>query len=155
MSYDCLPSYTRYECPKVFICFSLSLSTQGHNITNVLAELPLPVNATQFQEIFKYPFNELMVWAVLMQRQRMAQFMWKHGEEALAKVPVTASRCNTYNLKRKTTVSTLQYLIVVGIISCVSVKATCSEIVLNSLRYSLHVTYDRLWTGCCTTARAH
>ena len=59
---------------------------QGHNITNVLAELPLPVNATQFHEVFKYPFNELMVWAVLMQRQKMAKFMWKHGEEALAKV---------------------------------------------------------------------
>ena len=35
---------------------------------------------------FRYPFHKLMVWAVLMRRQKMAKFMWEHGEEALAKV---------------------------------------------------------------------
>lgn len=35
---------------------------------------------------FKYPFNELLVWAVLTKRQEMALCMWQHGEEAMAKV---------------------------------------------------------------------
>ena len=35
---------------------------------------------------FPYPFHELMMWAVLMKRQKMALFMWQQGEEAIAKV---------------------------------------------------------------------
>lgn len=35
---------------------------------------------------FKYPFSELLVWAVLTKRQEMALCMWEHGEEAMAKV---------------------------------------------------------------------
>ncbi len=46
----------------------------------------MPVESVVLQDVFKYPFNELMVWAVLMKRQKMAKFMWQHGEEALAKV---------------------------------------------------------------------
>uniref|UniRef100_A0A8C4QA85 Transient receptor potential cation channel, subfamily M, member 1a n=1 Tax=Eptatretus burgeri TaxID=7764 RepID=A0A8C4QA85_EPTBU len=37
---------------------------------------------------FSYPFHELLVWAVLLKRQRMALFFWQHGEEALAKALV-------------------------------------------------------------------
>lgn len=37
---------------------------------------------------FKYPFNELLMWAVLTKRQAMAKLMWQHGEEALAKVTI-------------------------------------------------------------------
>ena len=37
---------------------------------------------------FLYPFNELLLWAVLMRRQQMALCMWQHGEEALAKALV-------------------------------------------------------------------
>ena len=59
---------------------------QGHHVSNIIPEVPLPIDSPMFQEVFKYPFNELMVWAVLMKRQRMAKFMWQHGEEALAKV---------------------------------------------------------------------
>ncbi|XP_068131490.1 transient receptor potential cation channel subfamily M member 7-like isoform X2 [Hyperolius riggenbachi] len=40
---------------------------------------------------FRYPFNELLVWAVLMRRQRMALFFWQHGEESMAKALV--ARC--------------------------------------------------------------
>ncbi|XP_070543442.1 transient receptor potential cation channel subfamily M member 3-like isoform X2 [Ptychodera flava] len=36
-------------------------------------------------ETFTYPFQELMVWAVLMKRHKMALFMWQQGEEAMAK----------------------------------------------------------------------
>ncbi|KAF3815938.1 hypothetical protein GH733_016043 [Mirounga leonina] len=31
---------------------------------------------------FMYPYNDLLVWAVLMKRQKMAMFFWQHGEEA-------------------------------------------------------------------------
>ncbi|KAG1655147.1 Transient receptor potential cation channel trpm [Nymphon striatum] len=34
---------------------------------------------------FMYPFHELLIWAVLMKRQKMALFMWQHGEEAVVK----------------------------------------------------------------------
>uniref|UniRef100_A0A8K9V4F0 Transient receptor potential cation channel, subfamily M, member 1a n=1 Tax=Oncorhynchus mykiss TaxID=8022 RepID=A0A8K9V4F0_ONCMY len=42
---------------------------------------------------FQYPFHELMVWAVLMKRQKMALFLWKRGEEAMAKALVA---CKLY-----------------------------------------------------------
>uniref|UniRef100_S4R482 Transient receptor potential cation channel subfamily M member 7 n=1 Tax=Petromyzon marinus TaxID=7757 RepID=S4R482_PETMA len=42
---------------------------------------------------FAYPFNELLAWAVLMKRQRMAMFFWQHGEESLAKALVA---CKLY-----------------------------------------------------------
>ncbi|XP_075920421.1 transient receptor potential cation channel subfamily M member 3-like isoform X1 [Petromyzon marinus] len=42
---------------------------------------------------FPYPFHELMVWAVLMKRQKMALFFWQHGEEAMAKALVA---CKLY-----------------------------------------------------------
>ncbi|TRY94606.1 hypothetical protein DNTS_015812 [Danionella cerebrum] len=37
---------------------------------------------------FHYPFHELMVWAVLMKRQKMSLFLWQRGEEAMAKALV-------------------------------------------------------------------
>ena len=37
-------------------------------------------------ETFKYPYNELLIWAVLMKRHNMAMFFCKRGEETLAKV---------------------------------------------------------------------
>ncbi|XP_069839530.1 transient receptor potential cation channel subfamily M member 7-like isoform X2 [Dendropsophus ebraccatus] len=40
---------------------------------------------------FHYPFNDLMVWAVLMKRQKMALFFWQRGEESMAKALV--ARC--------------------------------------------------------------
>ncbi|KAM9376063.1 transient receptor potential cation channel subfamily M member 1-like [Pholidichthys leucotaenia] len=42
---------------------------------------------------FKYPFHELMLWAVLMKRQKMALFLWQRGEEAMAKALVA---CKLY-----------------------------------------------------------
>jgi transient receptor potential cation channel subfamily M member 3 len=40
--------------------------------------------------MFAQPFNELLVWAVLTKRQAMAQLMWQHGEEALAKALIAS-----------------------------------------------------------------
>ncbi|XP_051702554.2 transient receptor potential cation channel subfamily M member 6 isoform X2 [Oryctolagus cuniculus] len=37
---------------------------------------------------FTYPYNDLLVWAVLMKRQRMAMFFWQHGEEATVKAVI-------------------------------------------------------------------
>uniref|UniRef100_A0A3P8X866 Transient receptor potential cation channel, subfamily M, member 3 n=1 Tax=Esox lucius TaxID=8010 RepID=A0A3P8X866_ESOLU len=42
---------------------------------------------------FHFPFHELMVWAVLMKRQKMALFFWQHGEEAMAKALVACKLC--------------------------------------------------------------
>ncbi|XP_059225544.1 transient receptor potential cation channel trpm isoform X4 [Stomoxys calcitrans] len=40
---------------------------------------------TSEMALFEFPFNELLIWAVLTKRQQMALLMWTHGEEALAK----------------------------------------------------------------------
>uniref|UniRef100_A0A8C3I4E8 non-specific serine/threonine protein kinase n=1 Tax=Chrysemys picta bellii TaxID=8478 RepID=A0A8C3I4E8_CHRPI len=42
---------------------------------------------------FIYPYNDLLVWAVLMKRQKMAMFFWQHGEEAMVKAVVA---CKLY-----------------------------------------------------------
>ncbi|XP_071505230.1 transient receptor potential cation channel subfamily M member 3-like [Diadema antillarum] len=40
---------------------------------------------------FDFPFNELFIWAVLTKRQKMALFLWRQDEEALAKALVASS----------------------------------------------------------------
>ena len=40
--------------------------------------------------IFEYPFNELFVWAVLVEKQEMAKFLWRQSTEPLAKALVAA-----------------------------------------------------------------
>nr|XP_045229038.1 transient receptor potential cation channel subfamily M member 6 isoform X2 [Macaca fascicularis] len=37
---------------------------------------------------FIYPYSDLLVWAVLMKRQKMAMFFWQHGEEATVKAVI-------------------------------------------------------------------
>ncbi|KAG2470476.1 TRPM7 protein, partial [Polypterus senegalus] len=51
---------------------------------------------------FPYPFNELLVWAVLMKRQKMALFFWQHGEESMAKALVASKlyRSMAYEAKQ-------------------------------------------------------
>ena len=41
-------------------------------------------------DVFKYPYNELLIWAVLMKRHKMAMFVCQRGEETLAKALVAA-----------------------------------------------------------------
>lgn len=57
-----------------------------HGITMSLLAETLPADADT--PLFDYPFNELLIWAVLTKRQQMALLMWQHGEEALAKALV-------------------------------------------------------------------
>nr|XP_018667447.1 transient receptor potential cation channel subfamily M member 1-like isoform X2 [Ciona intestinalis] len=47
---------------------------------------------------FPYPFNELLMWALIMKRQKMALFMWQQGEEAIAKALVA---CKLYKAMAK------------------------------------------------------
>ncbi|KAK0425602.1 hypothetical protein QR680_009283 [Steinernema hermaphroditum] len=47
---------------------------------------------------FRYPFSELLLWAVLTKRQEMALCMWEHGEEAMAKALVS---CKLYKSMAK------------------------------------------------------
>ncbi|XP_017299512.2 transient receptor potential cation channel trpm [Diaphorina citri] len=53
------------------------------NLTLSLLAGTMPTSETM--HMFEYPFNELLIWAVLTKRQEMALLMWQHGEEALAK----------------------------------------------------------------------
>ncbi|XP_018432207.1 PREDICTED: transient receptor potential cation channel subfamily M member 7 [Nanorana parkeri] len=50
---------------------------------------------------FPYPFNELLVWAVLMKRQKMALFFWQHGEESMAKALVACKLCRSLAYEAK------------------------------------------------------
>ncbi|XP_062571913.1 transient receptor potential cation channel subfamily M member 3-like [Saccostrea cucullata] len=63
------------------------------NLHSIVTELPLILDTKEAQELFPYPFHDLMIWAVLMKRQKMALFMWQHGEEAMAKALVA---CKLY-----------------------------------------------------------
>jgi hypothetical protein len=38
------------------------------------------------EDNYNFPYNELLIWAVLMKRHKMALFLCKRGEETLAKV---------------------------------------------------------------------
>ncbi|XP_076624685.1 transient receptor potential cation channel, subfamily M isoform X8 [Colletes latitarsis] len=62
--------------------YSGSGNKQESSTISLLAET-LPANRDT--PLFDYPFNELLIWAVLTKRQQMALLMWQHGEEALAK----------------------------------------------------------------------
>uniref|UniRef100_A0A8D8RTN9 Transient receptor potential cation channel trpm n=1 Tax=Cacopsylla melanoneura TaxID=428564 RepID=A0A8D8RTN9_9HEMI len=53
------------------------------NLTLSLLAGTMPTSENM--HMFEYPFNELLIWAVLTKRQEMALLMWQHGEEALAK----------------------------------------------------------------------
>uniref|UniRef100_A0A3Q3KXC3 non-specific serine/threonine protein kinase n=1 Tax=Mastacembelus armatus TaxID=205130 RepID=A0A3Q3KXC3_9TELE len=50
---------------------------------------------------FPYPFNELLVWAVLMKRQKMSLFFWQHGEENMAKALVACKLCRSMAYEAK------------------------------------------------------
>ena len=75
----------RNSCALTGRSFSSSGGKSGGLTMSLLAET-LP--ASQDTALFDYPFNELLIWAVLTKRQQMALLMWQHGEEALAKALV-------------------------------------------------------------------
>ncbi|KAK2171560.1 hypothetical protein NP493_1054g00080 [Ridgeia piscesae] len=71
------------------------VGSPGNTVGNLLFELPVPVLKEVYSsnEIFQYPFHHLLLWAVLIRRQKMAKCMWQHGEEALAKALIA---CRLY-----------------------------------------------------------
>jgi hypothetical protein len=95
---------------------SFYFSLQNFNTSGLLSNFSVPMllnqaihnNATNGSQrttdlVFEYPFHDLMIWAVLMKRQRMALFMWQHGEEALAKVSLSTTRTTVTPRVRITT----------------------------------------------------
>ncbi|CAL9701976.1 unnamed protein product [Knipowitschia caucasica] len=50
---------------------------------------------------FPYPFNELLAWAVLLKRQKMALFFWQQGEENMAKALVACKLCRSMGYEAK------------------------------------------------------
>ncbi|XP_011435197.3 transient receptor potential cation channel subfamily M member 3 isoform X4 [Magallana gigas] len=72
---------------------ALRRNNTAGNLHSLVIELPLMIDTKEAQELFPYPFHDLMIWAVLMKRQKMALFMWQHGEEAMAKALVA---CKLY-----------------------------------------------------------
>ncbi|XP_050403200.2 transient receptor potential cation channel subfamily M member 3 isoform X3 [Patella vulgata] len=72
-------------CRKRFRQKYYALKQNGASLGNVVTSIPHLVNTKMAEDLFPYPFHDLMIWAVLMKRQKMALFMWQHGEEAMAK----------------------------------------------------------------------
>ncbi|XP_059155365.1 transient receptor potential cation channel subfamily M member 3-like isoform X3 [Physella acuta] len=77
--------FRAYYCRKRFRQKYQALKQTGTSVGNIVTSIPHLMNTKQAEELFPYPFHDLMIWAVLMKRQKMALFMWQHGEEALAK----------------------------------------------------------------------
>jgi len=68
---------------------SLSQSQEKHVVSTTIPLGERSITA----EAFQYPFNELFVWAVLNNMQKMALCFWKRGGEAMAKALVA---CKLY-----------------------------------------------------------
>ncbi|PVD19530.1 hypothetical protein C0Q70_20019 [Pomacea canaliculata] len=86
-------SYCRRHFRQKYYAFRQSVSSNSATLGNVVTTIPHLVNTRPVEYLFEYPFHDLMLWAVLMKRQRMALFMWQHGEEAMAKALVA---CKLY-----------------------------------------------------------
>ncbi|KAI1718715.1 ion transport protein [Ditylenchus destructor] len=85
---------TRYEKYKGKTLIKRSASIGNLHLRLTSSSKSFPVRrkrGTQEKEhsvpdaTFRYPFNDLMLWAVLTRRHEMAKCMWQHGEEAMAK----------------------------------------------------------------------
>lgn len=72
------------------ILIVVAVCLQGNDVVSAVASVVpsvVPIaDPTVLANTFKYPYSELMVWAVLLRRQRMAKLMWQLGDENIAKV---------------------------------------------------------------------
>ncbi|CAF0737337.1 unnamed protein product [Didymodactylos carnosus] len=64
-----------------------------HRYVSLNEKLKVKRTKSDIDDTFPYPYNELLLWTVLMKRHQMAIFMWQRGEEAMAKALV-ATRLN-------------------------------------------------------------
>ncbi|XP_055320176.1 transient receptor potential cation channel trpm isoform X6 [Sitodiplosis mosellana] len=62
-----------------------SSTFQRHPGANSMSLVTGLLPFTSEMALFEFPFNELLIWAVLTKRQEMSVLMWAHGEESLAK----------------------------------------------------------------------
>ena len=72
---------------RIIICVSSPSINQGLSFAAIV-EKDISDTTSKYTMTFDYPFNELFIWAVLMKRQKMALYMWRQEEEALAKALV-------------------------------------------------------------------
>ena len=75
-----------------YIAVSFVCQGRGEAV-NMTQSTESTVTSSAASSVFKYPYSELMLWAILLRRQQMARFMWQMGDEALAKVCVCLSVC--------------------------------------------------------------
>jgi transient receptor potential cation channel subfamily M protein 3 len=72
------------------------ITITNNGLKDTVIEIEDDASSEQFDKDeyhFKYPFNDLLIWAVLTKRHEMALCMFEHGEEAMAKALVA---CRLY-----------------------------------------------------------
>ena len=75
-----------YRQPKYSTKPAQQQQTEGFELLpKTQTQANLQLSKIEEAERFQRPFSDLLIWAVLMKRQRMAKLMWRLGEEALAK----------------------------------------------------------------------
>ncbi|XP_033763959.1 transient receptor potential cation channel subfamily M member 1-like [Pecten maximus] len=58
------------------------------NMGRLVTTMPMIMDTTGAQELFPHPYHDLLMWAVIMKRQEMAMYLWRQGDEAMAKALV-------------------------------------------------------------------
>ena len=72
-----------------FIAFVIVVVVVVVQNTTLINQLSNPTYLMdENEDVFRYPYNELLIWAVLMKRHKMAMFVCKRGEETMAKVNI-------------------------------------------------------------------
>ncbi|XP_021372913.1 transient receptor potential cation channel subfamily M member 1-like isoform X2 [Mizuhopecten yessoensis] len=55
------------------------------NIGRLVTTMPMIMDTTGAQELFPHPYHDLLIWAVILKRHDMAMYIWRQGDEAMAK----------------------------------------------------------------------
>ncbi|XP_069111704.1 transient receptor potential cation channel subfamily M member 3-like [Argopecten irradians] len=58
------------------------------NMGRLVTTMPMIMDTTGAQELFPHPYHDLLMWAVITKRQEMAMYLWRQGNEAMAKALV-------------------------------------------------------------------
>uniref|UniRef100_A0A8C9TRN2 Ion transport domain-containing protein n=1 Tax=Scleropages formosus TaxID=113540 RepID=A0A8C9TRN2_SCLFO len=80
---------------RLFLSFCFSCSFAVVKESNILSLGSRMGKDAEMNELplFTYSFSDLFVWAVLKRRQKMALFLWQHGEEVMARA---VAACKLY-----------------------------------------------------------
>lgn len=82
-----------YSQRQTFNIYTDAEQREQYSQQNNLTSEEMKKNSMADDPTFDFPYNELLVFAVLTKRHEMALFFWAHGEEALAKALI-ACRLN-------------------------------------------------------------